>query len=626
MPDRPRLPLPFGAGLDRTTGNFAAPPGTFRDLRNVVLKEGKAVMRQGFSRQVSLAGTRGNETDIVGIALWKAASRGIVVGQYLTVRDANDVELFATAVTGLNPTNIGVWVGPVLPRSTPIRVFSAESYNLLFLAQDEEDVSLRRATQVITYTAPSTFAVASLTGDLDGGGAQPILFRGVVRYLTYLFGWGFGTHSDPDRPEIVRCSLPGDPTNFDAQYYFIAGARGDPVLNCVPSHRSVMVFKGTEIHEITGTGQTDFGIQLLDPRYGLAGARLAVNVAETIYFWSQEGPRYVQGTITTFQRSDPSRDLGLPLDIGGPDPANLVASGEAANGWAHYIPELRTILFAFPNRDLGKTRVYALSIREPQQPRWSYFEWARAIWCAGTLYSVPGGPPTGYAQPTTLTVTGWYQLNLTWNNVGAIGDETVEVWFQDAAGLFGKVEEVPVSGASQSRTYVYPTPIFALGDTVTVALRYRRGTSYATGYDNPVTSGWSAGAITNSTKSVAIPAAPIADPTGTFEADCRTYLYGGKTYLQIKVGATITIDHGSLDIYLGSTNVFASASLAGRVAITGGLGSVVTSGWLGDWLITGVPPGTDHYYLWVQQRGPDGATSNPVAVAGDFPRDPTAGC
>ena len=48
MAERARISLPFGAGLDRATGVMEVEPASFRDLRNVVLFNGKAQARRGF--------------------------------------------------------------------------------------------------------------------------------------------------------------------------------------------------------------------------------------------------------------------------------------------------------------------------------------------------------------------------------------------------------------------------------------------------------------------------------------------------------------------------------------------------------------------------------------------------
>ncbi|KKL57496.1 hypothetical protein LCGC14_2234810, partial [marine sediment metagenome] len=163
--------------------------------------------------------------------------------------------------------------------------------------------------------------LVELTADLDGAGDAPVYFRGVTRHLNYVIGWGFGTATEQSRPEIVRVSLPGQPTVWSPDHFIIAGVRDDPVLLCeslgtIPS--PLAVFKETETYQIFGYDRRTFGIRRIDDIYGIAAARLAVTVNGICYFWSLEGPRATDG-------SNPSRDLAWPLDLDAPAPATLVA-------------------------------------------------------------------------------------------------------------------------------------------------------------------------------------------------------------------------------------------------------------------------------------------------------------
>jgi len=453
---RPQAPFPFGAGIDRATGEGATAPGQFRDIRNLIVKEGKVQARKGLSSKVSFTmnGSTNAATDLMHIGPFRAANRGLVVAVEVGATAAQAVEVWRTATTGLNPVFGYAWVPPLAPVA-PFQVFGAESYAKYFLANDEALIS-RRAKTVYLST---TFTGTALQANLDGGGAADVKFRGVMRYLNYLVGWGFGTASDQDRPEIVRMSLPGDPTSWDKNHYFVCGPRTEPVLNVVAMPTQMLVLKEDELYAITGYDRATFGLQLVDSQYGLAGSHLAVVVAGECYFWSKSGPRVSSG--------GPSADLGLPLDLTGPDPAGLVASGDAAYGWAVHAPDEKLVVFGFPDRGGGKTRAYCLSIRDPQNPRWSYLEFQKAVMTVGRFYAAVGGAPTGYPDIGTLSATA-DSITVPWTNISAVGDETVEVWLKVGAAAYVRVRQLSVSLTS---VVLVSSDGLSPGATHTVALR-----------------------------------------------------------------------------------------------------------------------------------------------------------
>jgi hypothetical protein len=610
MPKRPQQPFPFGAGIDRATGEGATSPGEFRDIRNLVLKEGKAQTRKGLSNKVGITmnGSTNAATDLMHIGPFRAAERGLIVATEAGASAAQAVEVWRTATTGLNPTFCYAWVPPIAPPS-PVQVFGAESYSRYFLAHDEELIT-RRASTVSLNTS---FAGSVLNADLDGAGANPVKFRGVSRYLNYLVGWGFGTNADQDRPEILRMSYPGDPTTFDKNHYFVCGARTEPILNALAMPGILLVCKESELYAVEGYDRTTFGLRLADSYYGLAGSHLAVVAANgECYFWSKSGPRVTNG--------GPSQDLGLPLDLDGPQPADLVASGDAAYGWAAYISEQRLVLFGFPDRGVGKTRVYCLSVREPQNPRWSYLEFEKAIMTVGLFYAATGGAPTGYPDIGTLTATA-DALTVPWTNIGALGDETVEVWLKVGAGSYLRVYQVTVSGASQSKI-LDATHGVTPGATHYVALRYRRGVAYTADYNDPVTGGWGATPITQSVDSIAVPADP-AEPSGVSETDCFLYVYGGKTYSSKTFAWTNNITAGAghvTDILEGSIDNPDLATVTRSVPVTAPTSHASGYGWL-------VSPGgnTTPRYVWLRNRLATGETSDFVVMPGS-PFIPADGC
>ena len=606
--ERPRLPFPFGAGLNRATGEYAMSPGEFRSLLNLIVEEGKAVVRRGITEQVAVEmdATSQPATDLVFVGMFRAASRGVILA-YELGGSSTDIEVFLTSLTGLNPTHVDDIPEFATPLGYVPRYFVSEGYSRLFMAHDERDVTQRRVTRVLEYVPPSTYTGSDLQADLDGTGMKDVRFRGTERHLNYNVGWGFGSDADPDRPEMGRLSLPGEPHLYNKEHWFIAGVRGEPILRCLSARGRLLVFKETETYELVGYDRPTFGIRPLDPTYGIAGSRLCHVVAGEAFVWTREGPRVFS--------DGPSIDLGIPLDLGGPAPADLAESGQAEDGWSHYIPEKRLHLFAFPNRALGKTPCYVLSTRDPNHYRWSYIEFQRCLWSAGTMYAVPGGAPTGHPLIGALSAAG-AEIDVPWTDVGAVGDETVEVWLAnetDAPGVYALVREVPVG--SVTLVTLDATDGVELGKDFAVALRYRRGTYYGADYQNPVTTGWTPTGVAQSVATVTTSGAPAA-PTSFVRSDCMEDSPPG--YLTVKVSWVNAVATGQTRIYANTVDDIDTASQIANVAVSG-LGLTQESDWLGPWLMT---PGAVRY-LWARHRS--GGFSDPVQLD-VFPIDVANGC
>jgi hypothetical protein len=364
---RERLRLTFGEGIDRHSGASLADPHSFSDLRNVLLRRGAADVRKGLAQVYSLNDGVGNMTDVLLNAIMEVTRTNIDVGYRSASKKFQLFENNALIDT----------IATVAATPTSLRYFSAEVNGITFLAHDQPYDTTRIRTR---YYAASSGAVTDLTADLNNvSGAQPVEFRGVMAYLNYLVGWGYGTFTDNPREEIVRVSLPGEPLVFKPEHYFIVGARGAPVLNCLPVGGRLLVFKATKIFPIVGTNRANFGVlPASDPDYGLAGSRLAcLGPGGDCYFWSQFGPRMTTG--------GPSTDLALPLRLDAPEPSDLVASGAASDGFAQYIPGFERIRFIFGRR------CYTLHLKDPSRPRWSYDEFGVPIRSAGRHYLVAGG-------------------------------------------------------------------------------------------------------------------------------------------------------------------------------------------------------------------------------------------
>lgn len=472
MPDeRPRIPLSFGGGLDRGTGVFEVDAENMLDLRNWYLYRKRLEARKGIAAVNSFVDDAAADVDdVVLIHPIRGEQAGIVVAYQDGDRE---LHVYRVAGDGTGTDRVGAW--GILPASAhePPRVLATESYLKVFFAHDEVVFSRRLPTYY--YDPFVTPVLVELKADLDGDSIEETLrFRGVTRHLNYVIGWGYGTGAgaDESRPEIVRISMPGIPTDWDPEHYFVAGVRDDAVLRCeslgtIPS--PLAVFKQTETYQIFGYDRRTFGIRRIDDVYGIAGSRLAVTVNGICYFWTLEGPRVTDG-------NNPSRDLAWPLDLDAPAPETLVAAGATEDGFAEYLPGRRVILFTF-----GK-RQYTLSIWNPEDPKWSYSVLGYELFCAGRLSS--GGTAQSSSAPTTApsAVSGTGKVGTTdtmtvdFTNNG-ITDEIVEVWLKPTGGVWALEANPAAAGGTQA----IDVEGLAAGVDHAIALRYRRGPFYSPG-------------------------------------------------------------------------------------------------------------------------------------------------
>lgn len=396
MADKNRriITLPYGEGLERSKGVMVVRPQSFDDIRNMFLFDGKAQVRAGLLTRSVLHDDTPADLDVtVMLEPLRSLTASMGVGYNTTGGSNRQLWLNRLAIDGTAPQAVGL-LGTLDPSVTfvPPIIIGADSDNKFFLAHDEPKLSARIVTQVFD---PEGFPqISNLTGDLDGvSGQQDIFFRGVVRHLSYVFGWGYGSFTDPDRGDVVRVSNSGNSAVFEDFAFFEAGQQGETVMVCRSAGPSLMVFKETETYEIFGYSPDTFGIRLADSLFGCVGSRLAVSVAGNVFFWSTQGPRVTTG--------GPSTDIAVPLDIDGPDPATLVAESEPQDAFAAYDPRTRVVQFVWGRR------VYALSIRDPQRPRWSYYELAETAQCSGLFFSTQsqaggGGPPVGFPDIDTF--------------------------------------------------------------------------------------------------------------------------------------------------------------------------------------------------------------------------------
>jgi hypothetical protein len=361
------------------------------------------------------------------------------------------------------------------------RAIMAESYRRVLVAHDFIEVKpsaiyLRGPTFVYD---PSQVVEAdrfqALTADLDrDGDAETVRFRGVVEHKGHMWGWGYGTGSEEDRPDILRSSKISNPAVWLPEHYLILGHRSDPILAGLSVGDVLLAFKESSLFAVHGSGWQNFGSQPVDSRYGVVGARAAVEVGGRAYFWSLEGPRVSVG--------GESEDLALPLGLDGPEPADLIAAGDGSYAHAVYVPGERCVLFFFPDLSAATSRVYCLSLRDPDAPEWSYWTLGRRILSAAVFYyggATGGSVPEGYPSFTAAADVTSSSASVEFANNAAVGDEFVETWISTDAGTsYSKAGEVAVNGLASQTFALSGLPV---DTTVLVAQRYRRGTYYGAG-------------------------------------------------------------------------------------------------------------------------------------------------
>jgi len=486
--ERPRLFLPFGDGLERARGVMVTEPTKFEDLRNVILWAGKAEVRKGYERSTIIIDDSSVNMEMCNaLGPLRAESAALGCGYNSGNREVhvNLMSILGSGASHLASANPNGELFTLAGGATfePPVVHMADTYNKSFFAHDEPLISAR--AQTAYYDPDASPQIQFLTADLDGLGVNPVYFRGVMRYLSYIVGWGFGSDSQADRPDVVRVSIAGQPLDFDRRHWFFAGQRNEPVMVCREAGNVLLVLKETETHEIFGYSPRTFGIRPADKLFGVVGSRLATTVSGTCFFWSVQGPRMSSGGSSV--------DLAMPLDIGGPDPATLVAESDPEEAFADYDAVNRVVVFVWGRR------VYALSLREPSRPRWSYYELGAGAepFCSAQFYSTTatgggGTAPTGWprvggaAIGPPAPVMGDLTMDIEWYNNLANGSEVVEIWLKDVDGLntWAKVAQPAVDlsagGPNFEQTYQF-TGLKPLHEHE-IALRYKAGGQFSPGH------------------------------------------------------------------------------------------------------------------------------------------------
>lgn len=494
--------LPWFDGVSRETGTPVGDPSGFTDLRNIEFFPGAVRLREGLGPSVATV----SAPVVCAVQVFSAYALACWV---LYDPATRDVTVVTTDLQGQQEGAVGTWGTLDLNAEEPPRFVMAEAYGIMVFAHDEPNVQARLETY--RFDPPNTGNEwQAIEADLDGLGLEPVKFRGVVQHLGAIWGWGFGTDSDPDRPELIRRSNPDDPTVYQAQSFFQVGVRLDPIIAVCPVAGSLAILKGSSWYRLDGATSAEFTLQLVDPVIGCVGARAVLNVNGVLYWWSPMGPKATSGAST--------QDVASPLDLTGPLPAELPVPGPGAWCWAYQDPATYRASFVFPDpqEEATETTAFTMSLRDPSTVRWSYDVWGALLLC-GALTTTGAGSfliPPGHADSVTVTGTqgtGDPQITVTWVNVACVGDESVEIWAAMNAGPYGLVATVPVNLTVSPQVAVVTHPSLTNG-TVDVALRMRRMGRYDPAYADPDPALWPAGSQASGTITV------IATPVFTSDS------------------------------------------------------------------------------------------------------------
>lgn len=393
--ERQKMPLVLGRGLDRATGLAAAQPQFPVDVRNVYGRDAKMAVRPGIAGSGYAPLTWG--TDLLEIIGMKSTHDVLYV---VFDRDTLQIRIYRLdPSTGLLQTLAGLGVWGTLNSAADYPVVSYdEADGRVVIAHAEASYLLRLPTIYYTpdFTNPETVGtLTTLEADLDGTGVvHPVYFRSVCTHLEYMTGAGYGSNSDPDRGDVVRFSKPADPTTWSAPNFVLFGVKKEPVVVMKPISGLLALAKEDETWVMDGAVGSAFTPRRIDAKYGCVSARGMLVVGDRLFQWSKDGPRQVttSGTVP----------IGQPLELISPMPTDLPTRGPARLMFSVYDIYRYLAEWVWPDLEAAAAPVtsYALSLWNPDDPRWTFFTREQPVSCAGILYGTDLGgvpdPPVGY--------------------------------------------------------------------------------------------------------------------------------------------------------------------------------------------------------------------------------------
>lgn len=513
------IPLVLGAGLDRATGTAAVQPTVAVDAENWYARDAKLAVRPGLVGTGYPALPWG--TDVACIAPCRATGEVMYV---LYDRTSREVRIYRLnpALGTLTPAGVdGAW-GTLSPDALWPVVTAAENDGKVFFAHDEPTLAYRLATIYYTPDLDNPLlpgALTTLEADLDGDGtAAPVYFRGVIAYLEYMCGWGYGSEQvgEEDRGDIFRVSQPAEPTVFRPESFAVCGARREPITAAVPTEGVLAIAKATEAYRLVGTSPLDFRIEVLDSRYGAVSSRSAVAVGNVGFWCSSDGPRLVLAGST--------EPVAQSLELVSPLPDTLPARGPNRTCFVVYDRDRYTLEWLWPNLDTVALRTtgFLLSRWDPQRPRWTFTVREQCVSCAGEVIfseAVAVAVLDGYVSNVVATDTAiaadarYRRVEISWDNNLALGNETVQIFTKPAGGAWSIALSVPVaSTTAQSAAVDIALPLTEYD----IAIRYTRLGGVTAGYEGNDPDAWTAPTEAGAKTTVTTTSASVAWTGGSF--------------------------------------------------------------------------------------------------------------
>lgn len=512
------MPITLGAGLDRATGAAAVQPAYAVDAENLYARDAKLALRPGLAGTGFPALPWG--TDVCCVAPARVTGDVLFVLYDRTSRQLR-IYRMSPQLGLIQPVGTdGIW-GTLSPEAEWPVVLAAENDGRIFFAHDEPTLAYRLATVYVTPDIDNPLLPGSLDtlmADLDGDGVEnEVYFRGVLAYLEYMCGWGWGSEQEgeEDRGDVLRLSQPAEPTRFLPESFALCGARKEPILAAIPVQGVLVIGKPTETYRLVGTSPADFRVELLDARYGPISSRSAIAVGDIGFWCSQDGPR-----VITRESTSP---IAQALELISPLPTTLPPRGPDRTCFVVYDRERYTLEWLWPNLDdvTLRTPGFLLSRWEPSSPRWTFTVREQCISCAGeVIFAEALVTPTldGYASNVVLTDvdvaadTRFRRLDVSWDNNEALGNETVQIFLRAVGSSWNIALSVPVGGSSQSASLDTVLPLTEYD----VAIRYFRLGATGVGYESADPDQWTAPTEAGAKGNITTTSAAVAWTGGSF--------------------------------------------------------------------------------------------------------------
>lgn len=306
----------LGGGLNLADAPEALHDTEARVLDNAVLiGEGRVTSRRGM---VQIGTAPGPVLSVIPFDTTTATySYGCVFLVHNTA--ASSIQLYRGTADGKIGSLEGtLWTGVSATDFAELEVSHAIVNERLFLCDKGAKYGL------VVFQPHETTTIYTPLFDFDGddaGGTARAYPRLLVAYNNMVLMAGYGSESDPKRPELVHFSYPGlvadtegggdagDPTDvgyptnlsawlFARDDYFMVGTRGVPVTGMGTSRGRLVICNPYSSYLLYGFDRNSFALELLDNERGCLSQRTMVEAHGVFYWWSSKGPvRWTGGQV-----------------------------------------------------------------------------------------------------------------------------------------------------------------------------------------------------------------------------------------------------------------------------------------------------------------------------------------